>query len=297
MDRLDELTTFLAIYEAGSLISASRRLRRSPPAVTRALGALEDRIGLRLFERTTRRLAPTEAGRLLVERARALLEDYEQALVGASHAPVRGVLRITAPVQFGRRHVAPIVSALLNDYPDLRIELSLNDRNLDLIEEGIDVAVRIGNLPDSNLIARQVGSVRRVAVASPRYIAARGTPRVPADLAKHDTIFGMARSSAREWRFGRKRRGAVVRLSPRLLVDDVEAQVQAAKAGRGVARMLSYQVAEELAAGTLVCLLREFEPEPLPVQLVTLSRIHMTPKVRVFIDTAVKVLRAVDVIQ
>jgi DNA-binding transcriptional LysR family regulator len=297
MDRLDELTTFLAIYEAGSLISASRRLRRSPPAVTRALGALEERIGLRLFERTTRRLAPTEAGRLLVERARALLEDYERALVGASHAPVRGVLRITAPVQFGRRHVAPIVSALLNDYPDLRIELSLNDRNLDLIEEGIDVAVRIGNLPDSNLIARQVGSVRRVAVASPRYIAARGTPRVPADLAKHDTIFGMARSSAREWRFGRKRRGAVVRLSPRLLVDDVEAQVQAAKAGRGVARMLSYQVAEELAAGTLVCLLREFEPEPLPVQLVTLSRIHMTPKVRVFIDTAVKVLRAVDVIQ
>jgi DNA-binding transcriptional LysR family regulator len=297
MDRLDELTTFLAIYEAGSLISASRRLRRSPPAVTRALGALEERIGLRLFERTTRQLAPTEAGRLLVERARALLEDYERALVGASHAPVRGVLRITAPVQFGRRHVAPIVSALLNDYPDLRIELSLNDRNLDLIEEGIDVAVRIGNLPDSNLIARQVGSVRRVAVASPRYIAARGTPRVPADLAKHDTIFGMARSSAREWRFGRKRRGAVVRLSPRLLVDDVEAQVQAAKAGRGVARMLSYQVAEELAAGTLVCLLREFEPEPLPVQLVTLSRIHMTPKVRVFIDTAVKVLRAVDVIQ
>jgi DNA-binding transcriptional LysR family regulator len=297
MDRLDELTTFLAIYEAGSLISASRRLRRSPPAVTRALGALEERIGLRLFERTTRRLAPTEAGRLLVERARALLEDYERALVGASHAPVRGVLRITAPVQFGRRHVAPIVSALLNDYPDLRIELSLNDRNLDLIEEGIDVAVRIGNLPDSNLIARQVGSVRRVAVASPRYIAARGTPRVPADLAKHDTIFGMARSSAREWRFGRKRRGAVVRLSPRLLVDDVEAQVQAAKAGRGVARMLSYQVAEELAAGTLVCLLREFEPEPLPVQLVTLSRIHMTPKVRAFIDTAVKVLRDVEVIQ
>jgi DNA-binding transcriptional LysR family regulator len=297
MDRLDELTTFLAIYEAGSLISASRRLRRSPPAVTRALGALEERIGLRLFERTTRQLAPTEAGRLLVERARALLEDYERALVGASHAPVRGVLRITAPVQFGRRHVAPIVSALLNDYPDLRIELSLNDRNLDLIEEGIDVAVRIGNLPDSNLIARQVGSVRRVAVASPRYIAARGTPRVPADLAKHDTIFGMARSSAREWRFGRKRRGAVVRLSPRLLVDDVEAQVQAAKAGRGVARMLSYQVAEELAAGTLVCLLREFEPEPLPVQLVTLSRIHMTPKVRAFIDTAVKVLRDVDVIQ
>ncbi len=297
MDRLDELTIFLAIFEAGSLISASRRLRRSPPAVTRALGALEDRIGLRLFERTTRRLAPTEAGRLLAERARILLIEYETALMGASQAPVRGLLRITAPVQFGRRYVAPVVSAFLNDYSDVRIELTLNDRNLDLIEEGLDLAVRIGGLPDSTLIARQVGHVRRVAVASPRYIAARGTPRVPADLAKHDTIFGMARSSAREWRFGKKRRGAVVRLSPRLLVDDVEAQVQAAKAGRGVARVLSYQVTEELAAGTLVRLLPDFEPEPLPVQLVTVSRVPMTSKVRAFIDIAVKVLRDVSVIQ
>jgi DNA-binding transcriptional LysR family regulator len=297
MDRLDELTIFLAIFEAGSLISASRRLRRSPPAVTRALGALEDRIGLRLFERTTRRLAPTEAGRLLAERARILLIEYETALIGASQAPVRGLLRITAPVQFGRRYVAPVVSAFLNDYSDVRIELTLNDRNLDLIEEGLDLAVRIGGLPDSTLIARQVGHVRRVAVASPRYIAARGTPRVPADLAKHDTIFGMARSSAREWRFGKKRRGAVVRLSPRLLVDDVEAQVQAAKAGRGVARVLSYQVTEELAAGTLVRLLADFEPEPLPVQLVTVSRLPMTSKVRAFIDIAVKVLRDVSVIQ
>ena len=297
MDRLDELTVFLAILEAGSLVSASRRLRRSPPAVTRALGSLEDRIGLRLFERTTRRLAPTEAGHLLAERARTLLIDYDAAMVGASQAPVRGALRITAPVQFGRRHVAPIVSAFLNDYPDVRIELTLNDRNLDLIEEGLDLAVRIGGLPDSTLIARQVGSVRRVVVASPRYIAARGMPRIPSDLAKHDTIFGMARSSAREWRFQQKGRGAVVRISPRLLVDDVEAQVQAAKAGRGVARVLSYQVTEELAAGTLVRLLADFEPEPLPVQLVTVSRLPMTSKVRAFIDIAVKVLRDVSVIQ
>jgi DNA-binding transcriptional LysR family regulator len=297
MDRLDELTVFLAIFEAGSLVGASRRLRRSPPAVTRALGALEDRIGLRLFERTTRRLAPTEAGRLLAERARTLVAEYETALGGAAQAPVRGVLRITAPVQFGRRHVAPIVSAFLNDHPDVRVELTLNDRNLDLIEEGVDLAVRIGGLPDSTLIARQVGSVRRVVVASPRYIAVRGTPRVPADLAKHDTIFGMARSSAREWRFARNGRGAIVRLSPRLLVDDVETQVQAAKAGRGVARVLSYQVTEELAAGSLVLLLRDFEPEPLPVQLVTLSRAHMTSKVRAFIDAAAKALRDVKVIQ
>jgi DNA-binding transcriptional LysR family regulator len=297
MDRLDELSIFLAIFEAGSLIGASRRLRRSPPTVTRALGALEDRIGLRLFERTTRRLAPTEAGRLLAERARTLLAEYEAALGGASEAPIRGLLRITAPVQFGRRHVAPIVSAFLNEHPEIQIELTLNDRNLDLIEQGLDLAVRIGGLPDSTLVARQVGSVQRLVVASPRYIAARGAPRIPSDLTKHDTIFGMARSSAREWRFGKKGRGAVVRVSPRLLVDDVETQVQAAKAGRGVTRVLSYQVTKELAAGTLVRLLRDFEPEPLPVQLVTMSRVHMTSKVRAFIDTAVWMLRNVNVIQ
>src|ERR1700677_1436184 len=297
MDRLDELTIFLAIFDAGSLVSASRRLRRSPPAVTRALGALEDRTGLRLFERTTRRLAPTEAGRSLAERARTLLVDYEAALVGVSQAPVRGVLRITAPVQFGRRHVAPIVSAFLNEYADVRVELSLNDRNVDLIEEGLDLAVRIGALADSSLVARQVGSVRRVVVASPDYLARRGMPLTPPDLAAHDTIFGMARSSAREWRFGPSARGAIVRLSPRLLVDDVEAQLQAAQAGRGIARPLSYQVTEQLAAGSLIRLLQDFEPEPLPVQLVTLSRGHMAPKIRAFLDSAVRVFRDTDIIQ
>jgi DNA-binding transcriptional LysR family regulator len=296
MDRVDELSIFVAIVEAGSLVSAARRLRRSPPAITRALSSLEDRIGLRLVDRTTRRLAPTEAGSALAERARTWLADYEEMLVGASQAPIRGVLRITAPVQFGRRHVAPIVSAFLNEYPDIRVELSLNDRNLDLIEEGLDLAVRIGPLVDSSLIARQVGSVRRVVVASPAYLARRGVPRTPADLATHDTIFGMARSSAREWRFGPPRRGSVVRLSPRLLVDDVEAQLQAAQAGRGIARVLSYQVSDELAAGSLVRLLRDFEPEPLPVQLVTLSRSHIAPKVRAFLDSAAKIFHDVDVI-
>jgi len=297
MDRLDELAIFVAIVEAGSLVSAARRLRRSPPAITRALSSLEDRIGLRLVDRTTRRLAPTEAGSALAERARAWLAGYEDLLVGASQAPIRGVLRITAPVQFGRRHVTPIVSAFLNEYPDMCVELSLNDRNLDLIEEGLDLAVRIGPLADSSLIARQVGSVRRVVVASPAYLARRGVPRTPADLATHDTIFGMARSPAREWRFGPPRRSSVVRLSPRLLVDDVEAQLQAAQAGRGIARVLSYQVSDELAAGSLVRLLQDFEPEALPVQLVTLSRSHLAPKVRAFLDSAAKIFHGVDVIQ
>jgi DNA-binding transcriptional LysR family regulator len=297
LDRLDELAIFVAIVESGSLVGAARRLRRSPPAVTRALSALEDRIGRRLVERTTRRLAPTEAGSELAERARALLGGYDEALLGLSQASVRGVLRITAPVQFGRRHVAPIVSVFLNEYPEVRIELSLGDRNLDLIEEGLDLAVRIGSLADSSLVARQVGSVRRVVVASPAYLARRGVPRTPAELAVHDTIFGIARSPAREWRFGPGQRGALVRLSPRLLVDDVETQLQAVKAGRGISRPLSYQVTDELADGTLVRLLREFEPEPLPVQLVTLSRSLMAPKVRAFVDLAVKIFRDVDIIE
>jgi DNA-binding transcriptional LysR family regulator len=297
MDRLDELAVFVAIVEAGSLVNASRRLRRSPPAVTRALSTLEDRIGLRLVERTTRRLAPTEAGSALVDMARTLLANYDEALLGVARAPVRGVLRITAPVQFGRRHVAPIVSAFLNEYPEVRVELSLNDRNVDLIEEGLDLAVRIGALADSSLVARQVGSVRRVVVASPEYLARRGVPLTPPDLAAHDTIFGMARSSAREWRFGPSARGAIVRLSPRLLVDDVEAQLQAAQAGRGVARPLSYQVTEQLAAGSLIRLLQDFEPQPLPVQLVTLSRGHMAPKIRAFLDSAVRGFRDADILR
>jgi DNA-binding transcriptional LysR family regulator len=297
LDRLDELAIFLAITETGSLAGASRRLRRSPPTVTRALRTLEHRIGLRLFERTTRSLAPTEAARELVEFARKLLADYDAAMAGAARATVRGVLRLTAPVQFGRRHVAPIVSAFLSNYPEVRVELSLNDRNCDLIDEGFDLAVRIGGLPDSSLIARQVGIVRRVVVASPNYIERHGRPQMPADLANHDTIFGMARSSSREWRFGHTKRGPVVRLSPRLLVDDVEAQVQAAKAGRGIARVLSYQVREELAAGSLLRLLRDFEPAPLPVQLITLGRIHLAPKVRAFIDTAVKAFRKINAIR
>src|ERR1700722_5720867 len=182
MDRLDELGIFVAIVEAGSLVGASRRLRRSPPAITRALISLENRLGLRLVDWTTRRLAPTEAGNMFAERARALLAGYEGGLLGAPQAPIRGVLRITAPVQFGRRHVAPIVSAFLNEYPDVGVELTLNDHNLDLIEQGLDVAVRIGPLDDSSLVARQVGSVNRVVVASPEYLARRGTPRTPQDL-------------------------------------------------------------------------------------------------------------------
>ena len=216
---------------------------------------------------------------------------------GVSAAPLRGLLRITAPVQFGRRHVAPVVTSFLDAFPEIQIELVLNDRNLDLIEEGLDVAVRIGPLSDSALLVRRVGEVRRVVVASPGYLKRRGVPDRPAGLARHDTIFNPLRSGAQEWRFGPSARGPVVRLSPRLLVNDVESQLLAAKAGRGIARFLSYQVADELASGALVRLLIPFEPAPLPVQLVVRAGPHMPPKVRVFLDHAAAAFHRLDVIK
>ncbi|HVS78296.1 MAG TPA: LysR family transcriptional regulator [Steroidobacteraceae bacterium] len=286
MDRLDELAVLVAVVDHGSLAAAARRLRRSPPAITRALAALERRIGARLVERTTRRLSPTEAGRALAESSRALLGAYDAAVTGVSPAPVRGLLRVTAPLQFGRRHVAPLVASFLDEFPESQVELVLHDRNLDLIEEGLDVAVRIGALADSSLLVRRVGQVHRVLVASPDYLSKRGTPGKPADLALHDTIFGTATQRPLEWRFDGRGPAAIVRLAPRLLVNEAEAQLVAARAGRGIARVLSYQVADDISAGTLVRLLQAFEPPPLPVQLVAVSRAYMAPKVRAFLDHA-----------
>lgn len=233
MDRLDKLGVFVRIVEEGSLVRAASRLRRSPPAVTRALAALEDRIGVRLVDRTTRRLAPTEAGRALYDKARSLMQDYEAATSGARDAPVRGLLRVTAPVQFGRRHIAPIVSRFLDAHDGVEVELLLNDRNIDLIEEGIDVALRIGALADSTLTVRPVGHVRRLWVASPVYLKRRGTPRTPGELAGHEAILGTARSTT-DWVFAGARRGAPVHMTGRLRVDDIETRLRAARDGRGI---------------------------------------------------------------
>ncbi len=296
MDRLDEFAIFVRIVEEGSLVRAARRLRRSPPAVTRALAALEDRLGVRLVDRTTRRLAPTEAGRALYDRARAVVADYEAAATGAREAPVRGLLRVTAPVQFGRRHVAPIATRFLDSHDGVEIELLLNDRNVDLIDEGIDVAVRIGVLADSGLTARPVGHVKRQWVASPAYLAAHGTPRTPADLARHEALLGTSRG-AMEWSFAGARPGASLHLAGRLRVDDVETRLRAARDGRGVAQFLSYQVADDLAARRLVRLLRAFERPPLPVQLVTKGRAHRAPKIDAFLDFAAKKLSVLPILR
>jgi DNA-binding transcriptional LysR family regulator len=291
MDRLDELAIFVRIVEEGSLVRAAKRLRRSPPAVTRALAALEDRVGLRLIDRTTRRLAPTEAGRALLERARTVLGDYDAAVQGGQGAPVRGVLRVAAPVQFGRRHVAPVVQAFLDKFAAVEVELMLSDRNVDLIDEAIDVAVRIGPLADSALTARTVGEVVRLWVASPAYLRKRGTPYRPQELGDHEIIMGgMATEPDGA-------RGQRHRLKGRLRVDDIETRLQAALAGRGLTQLLSYQAADDLSAGRLVRVMVDHEGAPLPVHLLTKGTQHRAPKITAFVEFAFRRLSELPVLR
>jgi DNA-binding transcriptional LysR family regulator len=300
MDRLDELKVFVTILDTGSLRAAARRLHRSAPSVTRSLTAIEERVGVRLVQRTTRHLAVTEAGRRLADRARQLLTDYGAVLGEASDAnkaTLRGHLRVTAPTVFGRRHISPIVGSFLDMHPAVRVELVLSDRNFDLIDEGFDVAVRIGRLAESRLVARRVGEVRRILIASKDYIARNGMPRRPGDLARHEIVYCSVLASPLEWRFRSNGRDRIVRLAPRLMFNDVEAAVLAVKAGRGIGRHLSYQVFDELAAGALVPVLSKFEPPAFPVQLVVATARHLPTHARAFLDHAARLLNALRVIR
>lgn len=283
MDRLDELAIFLEVLNQGSLSGAARKLRRSAPAVTRAIASLEHRFGARLVERTTRSLAPTEAGVRLANRAAMILKSYEEAVQDAAETQLKGLLRVTAPVLFGRRHIAPLVMEFQGLHPEIQIELMLSDRNLDLIEHGIDVAVRIGHLEDSTKVARRLGQVSSVLIASPEYLAAYPVLLHPAELTSHQTILS-SKDTFNEWRFGANEEGPRVRLTPHLLFNDVETRLLAVKAGKGIARFLSYQVADELTDSSLIRLLPEFEPSPLPVQLVVQNIQRMPLKVRSFWD-------------
>ena len=296
MDRLDELAVLVTIVDEGSLAAAARRLRRSAPSITRVLAALEERAGARLLERTTRHLSPTEAGLALTGRARTLLADYSGAMSDLASAPIRGLIRVAASVAFGRLYVSGIVNSFLAAYPDTRIDLQLNDRYVDLIEEGVDVAVRVGTLADSRLVARTVGSMRGlVVVASPEYLERRGVPERPAALAKHDLVFATVHQRPSEWRFGEGKRATVVRFTPKVSVNDVETQIVVARAGLGLARVLAYQVAADIKSRKLVQVLESFELQPQTVHLVTPSS-HVTPKVRAFLDHATQALERLDVL-
>lgn len=297
MDRLDELTVFTTILDTGSLSAAARRLRRSAPAVTRALSALEARLGSRLIERTTRRLTPTETGRRVAADARRALAAYAQATQLPDDAPPHGLLRLTAPLIFGRRHITPVVASFLAAYPAMQAELVLADRTLDLFEEELDLALRIGLVDDPGLTEHRIGEVRRIVVASPAYLAAHPAPGVPADLARHAVVHVVSRPLPPEWRFRDGRRALVVRLAPRLAVNEIEAALVAVRAGHGITRVLSYQVAEELAAGTLVRLLRPYEPPALPVSFVTAGRAAPASRVRAFLSHGLPLLAALPVLR
>jgi len=284
MDRLDALRTFIAVAERQSFAEAARQLRISPSAASRAVSELEQALGVLLLRRSTRAVALTPEGTTYLQRcahALAELDDAARDLRGEESEP-QGELIVTAPVVFGRMHVLPVALALMRRHPRLTIRLTLLDRLVRLVEEGVDVALRIAELPDSALHAVRVAEVRRVLVASPAYLAAQGTPAEPAALQDHAQLVFDNFAAQGEWRFGPEGRPAI-RLAPRLLTNDVESVVAAALDGMGIARALSYQVAGHVAAGRLAYVLPEFEPPPVPVQLVFQAGRARAPKLRVFV--------------
>jgi DNA-binding transcriptional LysR family regulator len=303
MDRLESMSTLLAAVEAGSLSAASRRLGMPLATVSRKVSELEAHLRTRLLNRTSRRLTLTDAGRSYVVACKRILEEIgeaERAAAGEYVAP-RGDLTITAPIVFGRLHVLPVVIAFLTAYPDVDIRLALSDRVVNLQEDDIDLALRIGELPDSSLVATRVGAIRQVVCGSPAYFASRGTPKSPGDLRAHDCISFEGMTSPAGWKFalgepgksGKSGKSTVaVAIRSRLIVNTAEAAIDAATAGVGVARVLSYQVAGALRAGTLTLVLRKFEPPPAPVSLVHAGQGLLPLKLRAFLDFAAPLLKA-----
>ncbi|MFZ3181426.1 MAG: LysR family transcriptional regulator [Methylocystis silviterrae] len=294
MDRLHELEVFVAVADAGSFAKAGTRLRLSPPAVTRAISALEERLGARVFNRTTRSLTITDIGQRFLESARRILIDLDSAekeAVGETAVP-NGHLMLTASVTFGRSAFAPVVCAFLNQHPRVTVSVLLLDRIANLVEEGIDLAVRIGPLPDSNLVAKKIGTVRRILVASPDYLVRRGVPQTPADLRLHSIIAFTGLMPNREWRFLDGKKGNSVSFVPRLEINDAAASIAAAEMGDGITVALSYMVADQIRDGRLAPVLDSFTPPPVPVHLVYPQSRLVSSKLRAFIDFAAPRLHA-----
>jgi DNA-binding transcriptional LysR family regulator len=294
MDRLDILAAFVAVADEGSFVAAARRLRRSQSAMTRAVGALEDRLATRLFNRTTRAVSLTDAGARYLDVARRALAEFEELELSAAseRAEPRGLLTITAPEMFGRMHVLPIAQTFIEQHPAVEISMLFLDRIVSLVDEGIDLAVRIAHLPDSSLRAIHVGSVRRVVCASPEYLARRGAPQTPRDLAGHDTIsVASSRAAGTGWSFRGPKGEISVPVKSRLTVSTIAAALEAAARGGGLVRVLSYQPVPFEAAGRLRRVLSGFEPSPIPIHIVHPAGRYLPPKLRLFIDLAVGILR------
>lgn len=293
MDRLEAMAVLVAAVDGGSLSAAGRKLGMPLATVSRKISDLESHLKTRLLSRSTRQLSLTDAGRDYVDSCRRILEQVGEAEREASgeYSAPRGELVITAPIVFGRRHVLPLGIEFLRAYPEVDLRFSFRDRVVNLLEEHVDLAVRIGELPDSSLIAARVGMVRRVICASPDYLARRGLPERPADLQAHDciTFEGMAGSQA--WDFLDDGSPLNVPVHSRMTINTAESAIDAALAGVGLTRVLSYQVAEALHSGALVRVLPAFEPPALPVSLVYASQGRLPLKLRAFIDYALPRLR------
>jgi DNA-binding transcriptional LysR family regulator len=286
MDRIETMQAFVTVADHKGFAPAARKLGLSASAVTRMVAALEERVGARLLQRTTRSVMLTDAGERFLERARRILADVEEAegAVQAERTQPTGRLVVSAPLGFGRRHVTPLMSTYLKRYPDVAGDLRLSDRMVNLVEEGVDIAVRIGHLPDSSLVARAVGDMRRMVVASPDYLAAHGEPHHPSEIAAHRTVHFGALSAAPDWRFVEDGREVRVACAPRFTTNSADAAIFHAEQGGGLTRVLAYQAAEGLAGGRLKAVLVDYEVAPLPIHLVYPTSRLLSAKVRAFVD-------------
>lgn len=294
MDHMHLMTVFVAVGEQESFAAASRSLNMSPAAITRAVAALEEKLGAQLLQRTTRNVRLTEAGQRYLDDCRAILasiEDANDAVAGGNSTP-KGMLNITASVLFGKVFVTPCIVQYLKEYPEVDISAYFLDRPVNLIEEGMDVAVRLGHLSDSSMKALRVGQMRRVLCASPEYLARHGVPQHPSDLERHSIIAASHITPRVEWKFGRGEESLTVRLKPRLTITSNDSAIRAAVDGLGICRLLSYQMGEELADGRLRIVLPEYEEEPWPVHILHRESKYGSSKVRKFIDLLAQHLRS-----
>ncbi len=293
MDRWQAMRVFLKVAEAESFADAGRQLHMSPPAVTRIVSALEDVIGTRLLARTTRSVKLTEAGAQYFADCQRLLADLSEAEASAAGAYGKptGTLTVTTSAMFGTMFVLPLMTEYLDLYPDVIGRGLFVDRVVSMVDEGIDVAIRIGHLPDSGLTATRVGQVRRVICGSPIYFEKHGVPISPSDLSRHRIIASTSAWTSLEWRFGVQKK-STVRVNPRLYCSTNEAAIAAAASGWGLTRVLSYQIAPQLEAGELRTILSDYEEEALPIHVVHPEGRHASAKVRSFIDFAVGKLRS-----
>lgn len=294
MDRLHLMTVYVAVAEEEGFAAAARRLGMSPPAVTRAISALEERLGVKLLQRTTRHVRVTEAGERYLDDARRVIaaaDEADEAAVGINAQP-RGHMTVTAPVLFGRMYVMPGIVEYLRQHPETSVSALFLDRVVNMLEEGVDVGIRIGELSDSSYRALRVGHVRRVICAAPSYLKRHGIPRTPHELKQHQVIVASSLSQNIEWRFVDQGEPLSVRIKPRLTVSSNDGAIEAASLGLGVTRLMSYQVAPLLAAGKLKVVLSEFESPKVPIHIVHREGRHASAKMRAFIDLMAERLRA-----